>query len=94
VLLDEDLARDVATLCGLRDTGDPLLTVAEDTLRDNFTKAQMALGIRHRSLYQAKHTYATLELLAVRAPRRSLATSASRSPRSRSITPLPSNRAG
>jgi hypothetical protein len=37
--------------------------VAEDTLRDNFTKAQKALGMRHRSLYQAKHTYAVLALL-------------------------------
>jgi hypothetical protein len=40
-----------------------LLMVAEDTLRDNFTKAQKALGMRHRSLYQAKHTYAVLALL-------------------------------
>ena len=63
VLLDDDLARDIATLCGLRDPGEPLLSVAEDTLRDNFMKAQKALGIRHRSLYQTKHTYATLELL-------------------------------
>jgi hypothetical protein len=55
--------RDVDTLCGLRDPGEPLLVVAEDTLRDNFTKAQKALGMRHRSLYQAKHTYAVLALL-------------------------------
>ena len=64
VLLPSQLAADVATLCGLRTPSEPLLVVAEDTLRDNFTRAQTALGIRHRSLYQAKHTYATLELLA------------------------------
>jgi integrase len=58
-----DAARDVETLCGLRDPGDRLLLVAEDTLRDNFTKAQKALGMRHRSLYQAKHTHAVLALL-------------------------------
>ncbi len=58
-----DAACDVETLCGLRDPGEPLLLVAEDTLRDNFTKAQKALGMRHRSLYQAKHTYAVLALL-------------------------------
>ena len=54
---------DVATLCGLRDPDEAFIVVAEDTLRDNFTKAQKALGIRHRSLYQAKHTYAVLSLL-------------------------------
>ncbi len=58
-----DVARDVETLCGFRDPSEPLLVVAEDTLRDNFTKAQKALGIRHRSLYQAKHTYQVLALL-------------------------------
>ena len=63
-----EAARDVATLCGLRDPGEPLLLVAEDTLRDNFTKAQKALGFRHRSLYQAKHTYAVLSLLAGESP--------------------------
>jgi hypothetical protein len=61
-------ACDVATLCGLRDPREPLLAVAEDTLRDNFTKAQIALGIRHRSLYQAKHTYAVLSLLGGESP--------------------------
>jgi hypothetical protein len=45
-----------------------LLAVAEDTLRDNFIKAQKTLGIRHRSLYQAKHTYAVLSLLAGESP--------------------------
>lgn len=55
-------AIDVAKICGIRDPKERILTVAEDTLRDNFTKAQIALGIRHRSLYQAKHTYATLAL--------------------------------
>ena len=39
-----------------------------EALRDNFTKAQKALGIRHRSLYQAKHTYAVLSLLAGESP--------------------------
>jgi len=58
-----DAAQDVSTLCGLRDPREPLLAVAEDTLRDNFTKAQKALGIRHRSIYQAKHTFAVLSLL-------------------------------
>ena len=61
-------AIDVSTLCGLRDPEEPLLVVAEDTLRDNFTKAQKALGIRHRSLYQAKHTYAVLALLEGESP--------------------------
>ena len=58
-----DTPREVEILCGLRDPGEPLLVVAEDTLRDNFTKAQKALGIAERSLYQTKHTYATLSLL-------------------------------
>src|SRR5262249_23164775 len=58
-----DTPREVEILCGLRDPGEPLLVVAEDTLRDNFTKAQKVLGVRHRSLYQAKHTYAVLSLL-------------------------------
>lgn len=59
----EDVAADVAARCGVRQPDELLVDVAEDTLRDNFTKAQIALGIRHRSLYQAKHTYATLALL-------------------------------
>jgi hypothetical protein len=58
-----EVAIDVATLSGVRDPDDQLLRLSEDTLRDNFTKAQKALGIRHRSLYQAKHTYAVLSLL-------------------------------
>jgi hypothetical protein len=58
--------------------GEPLLVVAEDTLRDNFTKAQKALGIRHRSLYQAKHTYAVSSLLGGESPAVVGGTSASR----------------
>lgn len=63
VFLGDELAADVATLCGIRKPDEPLLRVAEDTLRDNFTKAQAALGIAHRSLYQAKHTFAVLALV-------------------------------
>lgn len=33
-----------------------------------FTRAQTVLGIPHRSIYQAKHTYATLELLGGESP--------------------------
>jgi Arm DNA-binding domain len=59
----DDVAPDVATIAGIRKGDELLLVVAEDTLRDNFTKAQKALGIAERSLYQAKHTHATITLL-------------------------------
>ena len=62
VKLDEVVA-DVETVTGIRKGDELLMRVAEDTLRDNFTKALTALGIAHRSLYQAKHTYATLALI-------------------------------
>lgn len=58
-----DLAVELATATGIRHPDEQLLAVAEDTLRDNFAKAQTALGFRHRSLYQAKHTYAVNALL-------------------------------
>lgn len=63
VFLDDELAAEIAQLCGIRPPTEPLFDLPEDTLRDNFTKALKALGIRHRSLYQAKHTYATLALI-------------------------------
>jgi Arm DNA-binding domain len=59
----DDVGAEVATVAGIRKSEELLLIVAEDTLRDNFTKAQKALGIAERSLYQAKHTYATISLL-------------------------------
>lgn len=62
VFLGEDVAAEVSTLCGLRKADEPLIRLPEDTLRDNFTKAQAALGITHRSLYQTKHTFASLAL--------------------------------
>ena len=68
VALADELAAEVATCCGIRSPDAPLIDVSEDTLRDNFTKAQVALGIRPRSLYQAKHTYAVLELLGGESP--------------------------
>lgn len=60
--LADDVAADVATIAGIRPGDDWLLEVAEDTLRDHFRAAQVSLGIRERSLYQAKHTYATIAL--------------------------------
>ena len=64
----DDVAADVAAVAGIRKSEELLLAVAEDTLRDNYTKAQKALGIAERSLYQAKHTYATLELIRGESP--------------------------
>jgi hypothetical protein len=64
----DDVAADVAVVAGIRRSEELLLAVAEDTLRDNFTKAQKALGIAERSLYQTKHTYATLSLLGGESP--------------------------
>lgn len=63
VFLSPLVAKEVGTLCGIRERTLPLLSIAEDTLRDNFNKAQAALGIPHRALYQAKHTFATLALV-------------------------------
>jgi hypothetical protein len=55
----DDVVADVEFSIGIRKPEELLLNVAEDTLRDNFTKALTAHGITHRSLYQAKHTYDT-----------------------------------
>lgn len=61
--LDAELAAHVATLCGTRGAEDPLIRkVYESSLTKAFARAQTALGINHRSIYQAKHTYATLAL--------------------------------
>lgn len=61
--LSPELAADVATLCGVRLPHEPLIVeVYESSLTKAFAKAQIALGFHHRSIYQAKHTYATLEL--------------------------------
>lgn len=69
IALDPELAADVATLCGIRGPDEPLLPgVYESSLTKTFTRAQVALGIRHRSIYQAKHTFATLALLEGESP--------------------------
>ncbi len=48
----------------------PCLPSRRTLCGDNFIKAQKALGVRHPSLYQAKHTYAyaVLSLLAIESP--------------------------
>lgn len=63
IVLSPELAADVATLCGVRLPSEPLIVgVYESSLTKAWARAQIALGLHHRSIYQAKHTYATLGL--------------------------------
>jgi integrase len=68
VRLAPDLVADVGELCGIRDPREPLVHVYESSFTKTFKRAQIALGIRFRSVYQAKHTYATLTLIGGESP--------------------------
>lgn len=69
VFLSEQAAANVALLCGLRDPSEPILSgLPEKTLENNWKRAIKALGLRYRSLYQAKHSFAVNSLLAGASP--------------------------
>lgn len=63
VHLEADLVAMLAELAGLRGPAEALLNVFESSLTKTFTRAQAALGVSYRPIYQAKHTYAVLAIL-------------------------------
>jgi integrase len=64
--LPRELGADLATLAGLREPAELLIRGIrnERALIYQWTRAQKAVGIRFRPVYQAKHTYANLALRA------------------------------
>lgn len=69
--LTDELAEEVATLCGVRPSSEPLIVgVYESSLTKAFSRALVALGLEHRSIYQAKHTFAVLNLEAGAVPKK------------------------
>jgi integrase len=59
---------DLIQLCGLRGPEEPIFHLYESTFTKTWAACLRSLGIRHRSIYQAKHTYATLALLGGESP--------------------------
>jgi integrase len=57
------IAPELAELCGLRPADEPIFRLYESTFVKTWATCLRSLGIAHRSIYQAKHTYATLALL-------------------------------
>lgn len=62
VLINDRVAKAVAKLCGIRKPNEIMIGVKESHLIDVWARALTALGIRYRSVYQLKHSYAVNSL--------------------------------
>jgi integrase len=68
VFLEAHAAAELAEVCSIRPLEEPIFHLYESTFTKTWATCLRSLGIRHRSIYQAKHTYATLALLSGESP--------------------------